>query len=299
MRNRIACCRAAALAVGLVSVAAEPLPAQSRSAIRAIGPAAMVLRAAANDPNDGADPARIGLLEVGATFGALAVGTLADRPLRDWLQRRRTPATDAVAHIFRRMGQPEVYAPVGLGTLAVGLLAGSDKITRAGGRISASLMLSGATVNVIKLFAGRKRPRFAEDPYEFGPFSGAASWPSGHTAMAFTLATSVADEVRSTPVSIGVYAAATMTGWSRMNDNRHWFTDVVTGALIGMTSAKVMNGRWRVLGINGPRFLLEPRVEDTPLDAAARTGGGLRLMPGDAGPRVLIQPGAAGVAFSF
>ncbi len=289
MRNRIAVYVAGLPLLLLLPSLVVPIAGQ------ALPPSAAGLRAG-RTPNNGADPTRIGLLELGGTFGALAAGTLADRPLRDWLQRNRTPGTNAVAHIFRHMGQPEVYAPVGLGALAVGLISGNDKVTRAGGRISASLMTSGATVNVIKVFAGRKRPRFAEDQYEFRPFSGAASWPSGHTAMAFALATSVSDEVRSTPASIGLYAAATMTGWSRMNDNRHWFTDVVTGALIGMASAKVMNGRWRVLGINGPRFLLEPTTEDTPLDAMVRAGAGLPV-PG--GARVLLQPTAAGVAVSF
>src|SRR5262249_41424758 len=86
-----------------------------------------------------------------------------------------------------------------------------------------------------------------------------ASWPSGHTTLAFALATSVGDEIGSTPVSIGLYTLASLTGWSRMNDNKHWFTDVLAGAASGVLTAKLMNGRWRVLGMRQPGFLEEPQ----------------------------------------
>jgi membrane-associated phospholipid phosphatase len=76
--------------------------------------------------------------------------------------------------------------------------------------------------------------------------------------MAFALAAGVADEVHSTPVAIGLYTGAALTGWSRLNDNKHWLSDVAMGALVGVTSAKLMGGRWRVLGVHAPMFLLEP-----------------------------------------
>lgn len=155
------------------------------------------------------------------------------------------------------MGQPEVYAPVALGTLAFGLVSRDARITRAGGRIAGGLLLSGLTVNLLKPLIGRARPGSSTDAYDFRPFSKQDSWPSGHTAMAFALATAVSDEVRFTPVTIVLYGGATLTAWSRVNDNRHWTTDVVTGALVGIASAKLMNGHWRVFGVTGPRFLLE------------------------------------------
>jgi len=105
---------------------------------------------------------------------------------------------------------------------------------------------------------GRRRPNGGRGAYDFSPFSGQDSWPSGHTTMAFALATSVSDEVHSLPVTVALYGAATMTAWSRMNDDRHWLTDVVTGAAVGVVSAKVINGRLRVFGVGGPRFLLAP-----------------------------------------
>lgn len=203
-------------------------------------------------------PPSLGILPVGLGLGAVALLSLVDEPLRDALQDHRTARGDDLARTFRRVGEPVVYLPVALGTVAVGLVAGRPAVTRAGGRIAGSLLVAGLATNLIKPVVGRRRPNGGTGAYDFSPLGGWDSWPSGHTTMAFALATSVSDEVHSLPVTVALYGAATMTAWSRMNDDRHWLTDVVTGAAIGTLSAKVINGRLRVFGVGGPRFLLEP-----------------------------------------
>jgi membrane-associated phospholipid phosphatase len=195
---------------------------------------------------------------LGAGLGVIALASLVDDPLRDELQTHRTNFKDDVSGVFRQMGEPEIYGTIGLGTLTVGVITGNDRITRAGGRISGGLLIAAATTTFLKHATGRGRPSHFSDAHRFRPFSGRDSWPSGHATMAFALAASVSDEIHSTPVTVTLYSAATLTGWSRMNDNRHWLSDVLAGAAVGIISAKLMNGRWSVLGINGPRFLLEP-----------------------------------------
>jgi membrane-associated phospholipid phosphatase len=194
-----------------------------------------------------------------AFLGAVAALSPLDEPVRSELQSSRSGTKDDVASVVRRFGQPEVYGVVALGTLATGLVAGNPRIRRAGERISAGLLIAGFTTSALKLAVGRQRPLGGEEQYVFNPFSTSTdSWPSGHTTTAFALAASVSDEIGSTPVTIGLYSLATLTGWSRMNDNKHWLTDVLAGAAIGVTSAKLMNGHWRVFGISAPHFLLEP-----------------------------------------
>lgn len=192
-------------------------------------------------------------------MGAVAALSPLDEPIRDGVQDARSSTSNDVARVIRHVGQPEVYATVALGTVATGLIAGNPKITRAGARITAGIAVGGAVSTMIKLGLGRRRPFSSEDQYTFGPFSKAdASFPSGHTMTAFALATGVSDEVHSVPVTIGMYTLATGVAWSRMNDNKHWLTDVVAGAAIGITSVKLMNGRWRVFGLSAPRVLLGP-----------------------------------------
>lgn len=200
----------------------------------------------------------LGLAQVGMALGAVALFTVADGPLRDEVQAHRTVRGDDLARVLKHFGEPVVYAPVAVGVVAVGLVSGRPAITRAGGRIAGSLLLAGLGTSLLKPLVGRRRPNRAADAFEFKPFSGADGWPSGHTTMAFALATSVSDEVGALPLTLGLYGAATLTAWSRINDDRHWLSDVVTGAAIGVVSARVMNGRWRVFGVGGPRFLVEP-----------------------------------------
>ena len=193
-----------------------------------------------------------------AVFGAVAAVTPLDETLRNSMQDHRSKTGDDVSRVFRHMGQPEVYATVALGTVAAGLISGNDKLARAGGRITGGLLLAGSLSSALKVAVGRRRPLFGEEQYSFRPLSSANSWPSGHATMAFALATSVSDEVHSTPVTIGLYTAAGLTAWSRMNDNKHWLSDVLAGAATGFVSAKLMNGHWRVFGVGAPHFLLEP-----------------------------------------
>lgn len=68
------------------------------------------------------------------------------------------------------------------------------------------------------------------------------SFPSGHTATAFTAATILHKEyglTRSPWFSIGGYAVATTTGVMRVLNNRHWISDVMAGAGIGILSTEL------------------------------------------------------------
>lgn len=70
--------------------------------------------------------------------------------------------------------------------------------------------------------------------------SSANSFPSGHTATAFIGAEFLWQEYKDVSPWYGIagYAVATGTGFFRIYNDRHWFTDVVTGAGIGILSTK-------------------------------------------------------------
>lgn len=217
--------------------------------------ALLIPRAPLAAQSNDSSPLRVRWYDLAATAGGIMLLSTLDDNAQRASQAARNPGRDGVAKVFRRMGQPEVYLPVALGTIAVGLLSGDDDILRSGGRIAGSLAVAGIGHSALKFFVGRNRPTFTTNQYEFKPFSSRASWPSGHTSQAFSLASSVSDEIDFVPASVALYTAASLTGLSRVNDNRHWLSDVVTGALIGIVSTKFVNGRWRVAGAKPPGFL--------------------------------------------
>ena len=87
-------------------------------------------------------------------------------------------------------------------------------------------------VNSIKYTAKEMRP----------DGSTANSWPSGHTATAFVGATILHKEyglTRSPWFSVAGYGVATATGVMRVLNNRHWVSDVLSGAGIGIMSGEL------------------------------------------------------------
>lgn len=91
-------------------------------------------------------------------------------------------------------------------------------------------VLMGITVNTLKHTTRVERP----DGFALNSF------PSGHTAMAFVGAELLRREYWDVSPWIGVagYAVAAGTGFFRMYNNRHWLTDVLAGAGVGIISVE-------------------------------------------------------------
>ena len=67
------------------------------------------------------------------------------------------------------------------------------------------------------------------------------SFPSGHTTEAFANAEFLWQEYkhRNKWLAASGYLVATATGYMRTRENRHWLSDVITGAGIGILSTKL------------------------------------------------------------
>jgi membrane-associated phospholipid phosphatase len=191
-------------------------------------------------------------------LGGVSALMLLDQPSQRLFQRHRSEDSNELAMGLRHFGQLEVYGTITAGVLATGVLSGNTAIIRSGGRLATTLALAGAASSLAKLTLGRPRPDQSEDADGYVPFSGQEAMPSGHTTMAFALATALSDDIDQTWASVGLYTMAAGVAWSRLNDNRHWLSDVAAGAALGITAAKVINGRWRVFNLRPPTVLLGP-----------------------------------------
>jgi membrane-associated phospholipid phosphatase len=106
--------------------------------------------------------------------------------------------------------------------------------------IAASGIASGVIVNATKYLIGRARPTDGKGAYDFQPLSGHDSFLSGHTTEAFTLASVITEHYDAPWVKVVAYGLAGTVGYARLNNNRHWTSDVLAGAVVGTYVGKTV-----------------------------------------------------------
>ncbi len=206
-------------------------------------------------PNAGPRHVLIGAAVVGATL-------LLDKPIAHAFESPYTAGTAQTAKDFNKFGEP-LGVGVALGGLAVASLITRDhRVVQALFGTAGSAFGAFVATQVIKYSVGRERP-YADvdhDGLDFHPFSGtpvgSPSFISGHTALAFALATSLGDAAGTNWVRIPLWTLAAGTGWARLQLDQHWVSDVVVGAFVGIVSAKFANGKLKILGVTAPHFMV-------------------------------------------
>jgi membrane-associated phospholipid phosphatase len=197
--------------------------------------------------------------------GAMTMTTLlmvGDERVRDFFQNNKSHFSEQVSYFAEKGGS---QAPIGLAaTYLLGTILKNQKLKKASTLAFSSLLISGVLVQGLKQVFSRTRPYAASNQWEFqgpGKFRGAdkVSFPSGHTASAFSIAASIATIYDSKLVKILAYSAATLTGLSRIHDNKHWMSDVFMGAIIGTVSGIFITKRHMLMKPNS-RVKLAPTI---------------------------------------
>lgn len=178
--------------------------------------------------------------------GALTTAFLLDDEVREELYSERPGDGGALERIGNRFGNPLLASSaIALG-FAAGHLTGEPGLARGSARAAAGFVATGAVTQTLKWAVGRPRPDLGPDDEQLRPLStdnDHQAWPSGHAAVAFSLATSVTMESDRAWVGAVAYGLAGVTAWSRVRADRHWASDVVAGAAIG-TLATRTTIRW-------------------------------------------------------
>jgi len=139
---------------------------------------------------------------------------------------------DDYNHKLLTIDNYSIFAPA---ALAFGLqvfgIKGKNNIKDKAIIYALSMGITTAIVTPIKYISNERRP----------DNSNSLSFPSGHTATAFASAEFLRREYKDVSVWYGIsgYTIAIGTGFLRMYNNKHWFSDVIAGAGVGIASTSL------------------------------------------------------------
>lgn len=221
-----------------------------------------------------------------AILEGFAIATVAAAPLdRSFALRLQNPDVQGnrllrnTAVAVEQITDPGTVI-IGISLYAYGRIHDNERAADLGLHGTEALIIGHQLASFMKGVVGRARPYLnIEDPhnYQFGrgftDGSDYRAFPSGHTIAAFAVASAATSEVKrwwgtkaGWLVGSVLYTGAAAVGWSRMYDNKHWATDVLTGAAIGtFTGLKVVHYHHKT----NPRSRLDRWLLEKPKSPAA------------------------------
>lgn len=175
-----------------------------------------------------------------AGAGALALGVHSGDAT---LTRRAVGSAgwDAALDSGATLGGGLVQIGGAMGTYVAGRLTDRPAIGQVGADLMRAQIINTVLTQGVKLSVGRRRP----DGLRF-------SFPSGHSSSSFATAT-VLTRHFGWKAALPSYALATYVAGSRLTENKHFLSDVVFGAGIG-----IISGRAVTVGRGAHRFAVTP-----------------------------------------
>lgn len=200
------------------------VPAQAEPSIATLPSLGSVFRSL------GGDFKRLPTWQNLAWLGGTGALALAVQPQDDIITRNAaaSPSIETFLDAGAVTGGGYVQVGAAIGTFAVGRIAHSPEVASLGSELIQAQIVNTVLTQGIKLTVGRTRPD--GDNYSF---------PSGHASNSFATATILARRF-GWKVGIPAYGMATYVAASRLSERRHFLSDVVFGAGIGIVSARTV-----------------------------------------------------------
>ena len=114
-------------------------------------------------------------------------------------------------------------------TWGIGAVVGDATARGTGEKMALGLVVDAALVNSLKLISRRTRPDGSD----------MRSFPSGHTSGAFTLST-ILSRRHGWRIGLPAFALASLTALARMEDSKHYASDVIAGAFLGLVVSRLV-----------------------------------------------------------
>lgn len=174
-------------------------------------------------------------------LGLIGAGTFlliqTDQNIREEMLKNRNYVKSFPIEFGRIYG--ELYSPIIIaGAFGLnGILSGDKQSKKIGFEIIQTLIYAGSITTGLKLITGRSRPFTDNGSKDFGNWSllddQFHSFPSGHTTVAFSISTVLANNTENEWLKVLCYIPAVLTATSRVYQDKHWASDVFLGGIIG------------------------------------------------------------------
>jgi len=163
-----------------------------------------------------------------------------DEAIRDNVLDSNRPGADRIATKFEPLGRQEVEAAA-LGTLYLaGRGTGDGRTVSTAATAFESYLWATVVTSVAKKAFGREPPGAGSEDGRF--FSGDSIFPSGHTLRSFAIASVMADRY-GRRAALVAYPVAALVGLSMIQEDRHWASDIVAGAGLGLAIGRGIAAR--------------------------------------------------------
>ncbi|HEV7919237.1 MAG TPA: phosphatase PAP2 family protein [Thermoanaerobaculia bacterium] len=177
-------------------------------------------------------------LMIGAALVAI-IWIFADAAVTAWAERIQSDTIEDAIRIANRLGGGMNPALLVFFFLIAGVVYRHRRWTSYAMAMALAGLGAGLLAQIVKALVGRTRPELWLGPFHrAGP--SATSFPSGHTVGAFALAGVLVFASPSRTLRIVALLLAAAVGLSRILAFRHWTSDVVASAVLGLVVARLV-----------------------------------------------------------
>jgi hypothetical protein len=187
----------------------------------------------------------LGKLAIGVGLGAISANTQLDREFReDYQEHFRNDVTDETSVVVKTFGNGYYTLPIMAGAYLAGSLSenvpGAAIAGEWGERSLRTILVGGPPMLGLQLISGGSRPDEIAAGSRWDPFAD-NNGVSGHAFMGAIPFITAAKMTESVPLKAGLYAASTLTAWSRVNDDDHYVSQAAMGWWLAYLAATAID----------------------------------------------------------